>query len=165
MTKTSIVVGDICRWSPDKVYRYELWRSWRDMYAGQGYVAFIGLNPSTADETENDPTVRRCMNFTRRWGYSQMVMLNLFAFRATDPADMKKASDPVGPENDSVLLERSRGAEVVVACWGTHGVHMGRGEAVRQMIPGLQKLRLTKDGHPQHPLYLPASLCPVNWKG
>lgn len=93
-----------------------------------------------------------------------MCMTNLFAYRATDPVVMKAAPEPVGPENDLVLRELARKAGVVVAAWGTHGAHRGRAQAVRLMLPGLHYLRLTKDGHPAHPLYLPASLTPAPWK-
>ena len=145
--------------SPCRAYRYALWRRW-----GRGpYAMFIGLNPSTADEANDDPTIRRCIGFARAWGYEGLCMTNLFAYRATKPADMKKSANPVGCENDRVLVTFSHCAGVVVAAWGTHGTHMGRDQTVRLLVPGLHYLRLTKDGHPAHPLYLPASLRPVLW--
>ena len=125
---------------------------------------FIGLNPSTADEANDDPTVRRCIRFAQSWGYGALCMTNIFAYRATDPADMLVQDDPVGPENDAYLRRLAAGAGVVVAAWGTHGTHMGRHKAVRAMLPRLHYLRLTKDGHPGHPLYLPAILKPVAWR-
>jgi hypothetical protein len=145
--------------SPCRAYRYSLWRRW-----GRGpYAMFIGLNPSTADETNDDPTIRRCISFARAWGYEALCMTNLFAYRATQPADMKKAADPVGWDNDHVLRQLADQAGVVVAAWGAHGTHKGRDQSVRLLVPGLHYLRLTKDGHPGHPLYLPASLRPVAW--
>ena len=142
-----------------RTYRYALWRRW-----GRGdYAMFIGLNPSTADETNDDPTIRRCIGFARAWGYGALCMANLFAFRATQPADMKKATDPVGWENDHTLQTLARGAGVVVAAWGAHGTHKGRDQSVRLLVPDLHYLRLTKDGHPGHPLYLPADLKPQRW--
>lgn len=126
-------------------------------------MAFIGLNPSTADETEDDPTVRRCINFAMDWGYDGMVMLNAFAFRATDPKVMKTHPEPVGPDNDAALKHWSDRVPRVVACWGTHGAHQGREAVVRRLIPHLSVLGLTKDGHPKHPLYLPKGLRPVLW--
>lgn len=90
-------------------------------------------------------------------------MANLFAFRATDPKDMKRAADPVGPENDHTLRGLAEAAGVVVAAWGAHGTHAGRGAVVRKMLPRLHYLRLTKDGHPGHPLYLPGDLTPIAW--
>jgi hypothetical protein len=107
--------------------------------------------------------IRRCIAFARAWGYGAMCMANLFAYRATQPADMLAQDDPVGPENDAYLRRLAAEAGVVVAAWGTHGTHGGRHNAVRAMMPGLHYLRLTKDGHPGHPLYLPASLRPVEW--
>jgi hypothetical protein len=146
--------------SPCRTYRYDLWRTW---IGGAGYAMFVGLNPSTADETEDDPTIRRCIVFAKDWGYAGLCMTNLFAYRATNPADMMCASDPVGPRNDEILHERAAGAGVVVAAWGVHGTFGGRHNAVRRMLPKLHYLRLTKDGHPGHPLYLPKTLAPVSW--
>ncbi len=145
--------------SADRRYRWTLRRRW-----GPGaYAAFIGLNPSTADETQDDPTIRRCIGFARAWGFDALCMVNLFAYRATDPAEMKRAIDPVGDLNDATLIDVARDAGMVVAAWGAHGTHMGRDKSVRSLIPKLHFLRLTKDGHPGHPLYLPASLEPLRW--
>ena len=145
--------------SPCRRYRYTLWRRW-----GNGpYAMFVGLNPSTADETVDDPTIRRCIAFSRAWGYDALCMANLFAYRATKPADMLKQDDPIGPDNDAHLRQLAADAGVVVAAWGTHGTHGGRHRAVRKMLPALHYLRLTKNGHPGHPLYLPASLLPAAW--
>lgn len=146
--------------SPDRVFRYDLWRRW---IGGTGYAMFVGLNPSTADEVQDDPTVRRCIAFAKSWGYAALCMTNAFAFRATDPADMMAAADPVGPENDHFLLARAKDAGVVVAAWGNTGVFLGRDRAVRALLPGLSCLRLTGQGQPWHPLYLPGSLRPVRW--
>lgn len=140
-------------------YRYTLWRRW----GPGGTCMFVGLNPSTADATIDDPTVRRCIGFARSWGYGSLMMTNLFAWRATDPRDMLAAEDPVGPDNDQTLRACWMNAKIAVAAWGAHGTHRGRGEHVRAMLPALHYLRLTKDGHPWHPLYLPASLRPVKW--
>lgn len=140
-------------------YRYSLWRRW----GTSGIVMFVGLNPSTADAKQDDPTIRRCMEFARSWGYGALVMCNLFAWRSTDPESMKAAADPVGPDNDATLLVEAATASVAVAAWGVHGAHQGRNNAVREMLPRLHCLTLTKDGHPGHPLYLPAALVPVEW--
>lgn len=141
-------------------YRYELWRRWDE---SKPYAMFIGLNPSTADEVVDDPTVRRCIRFARDWGYGALCMANLFAYRATRPADLLAQDDPVGPENDAYLQRLAAEAGVVIAAWGVHGTHGGRHNAVRAMLPRLHYLRLTKNGLPGHPLYLPASLRPVEW--
>ena len=146
--------------SPCRTYRYSLTREWGSGLA----VLFVGLNPSTADETLDDPTIRRCISFARDWGYARLHMANLFAFRATAPRDMKNASDPVGPENDRHLLALANDSALTVAAWGVHGTFGGRHNAVRGMLPRLHYLRLTKDGHPGHPLYLPRTLKPVAWK-
>jgi hypothetical protein len=144
--------------SPCRAYRYQLWREW---IGGEGYVMFIGLNPSTADETQDDPTIRRCIGFAKAWGYAGLVMTNLFAYRSTDPMIMKAAADPVGPENDAHLLALAEGADVIVAAWGVNGTHRGRDAVMRKMLPALHCLTLTADGHPGHPLYLPKTLTPI----
>jgi hypothetical protein len=148
--------------SPCRRYRYDLWRKWPDSpeVRHNGYVLFIGLNPSTADETNDDPTIRRCIAFARAWGYSGLCMANLFAFRATAPADMLAEHDPIGPENDEYLLRLASQALLVVAAWGTNGTHLQRDARVKNLLPDLHYLRLTKDGHPGHPLYLPKTLLP-----
>lgn len=151
--------------SPCRAYRYSLWRQWADNSKPLpvSYAMFIGLNPSTADEKEDDPTIRRCIAFAKAWGYDGLCMTNLFAFRATQPHDMMAASDPVGDYNDTSLGIWSQGAGIVVAAWGTHGSFQGRDKIVRKMLPDLHYLRLTKDGHPGHPLYLPKTLMPLPW--
>jgi hypothetical protein len=130
-------------------------------------VAFIGLNPSTADETTDDPTVRRCIGFARRWGYERMVMLNVFAFRATNPRRLRAAEDPIGPENDNHIAWEAALADLVVCAWGVHATLLGRGVEVKECLEGinvpLHVLGLTKDGHPKHPLYLKGDLEPVSW--
>ncbi len=146
--------------SPCGHYRYALERRW-----GPGPCALvIGLNPSTADASRNDPTIRRCIGFARAWGYDALCMANLFGYRATDPATLLQVADPVGPENDATLISLARDAAVVVAAWGVHGRHRGRDQAVRRMLPDLHVLRLTKAGHPGHPLYLPGGLMPQRWE-
>jgi len=142
-------------------YRYTLWRIWNPAL---GYVMFVGLNPSTADARSDDPTLRRCIDFARTWGYGGLCLTNLFAFRATRPADMKAAIDPVGPANDRHLKMVAGGASIVVAAWGVHGSHLQRDQTVRTMLGRLSKLKLTKRGQPRHPLYLPNGLTPKPWR-
>ena len=152
------------RMSQCRRYRYDFWRQWGDLIPGtNGYAMFVGLNPSTADETTDDPTIRRCIGFAKAWGFQGLCMTNLFAFRATAPADMMAADDPVGPDNDFVLHDIAKKAGVIVAAWGVHGVFERRDHAVRSMLPQLHYIRLTKSGHPGHPLYLPMSLKPQQW--
>jgi hypothetical protein len=151
--------------SPCRNYRYVLWRSWPNLFdaADKGYAMFVGLNPSTADETENDPTIRRCIRFAQDWGYSGLCMTNLFAFRATEPKDMLLHPDPVGQDNDKHLLATAKNAGIIVAARGTLGDHLGRAEIVTALLPELHYLRLTKEGHPGHLLYIPSKTMPEKW--
>ena len=143
-----------------KKYRYALWRHWGE---GKSYAMFIGLNPSTADDKIDDPTIRRCMAYAKAWGYDGLCMTNLFAYRATLPDKMKRSRDPVGPETDKWLKKMAKKAGVVVAAWGVHGQFMQRDQEVKAMIQPLHHLRLTKRGYPGHPLYLPKTLVPQPW--
>lgn len=131
-------------------YRYELWRHWDD----KPYCMFVGLNPSTADAMIDDPTIRRCVGFAKAWGYGALCMANLFAWRATDPKDMKAAPEPIGPDNDATLQRLAVGAGIVIAAWGAHGSYRGRAVQVLAILPTLHALKLTQDGSPGHPLYL-----------
>jgi len=140
-------------------YRYALWRRW----SHGPQVLFVGLNPSTADATLDDPTIRRCIGFAKAWGYGGLLMANLFAWRATDPRHMIAASDPVGPRNDHALIKAHGQSALAVAAWGAQGSFLGRDRLVRALLPRLHILRLTKSGQPGHPLYLPSSLRPVPW--
>lgn len=129
-------------------------------------VMVVGLNPSTADEVKNDPTVTRCINYVKQWGYDGLIMTNIFAFRATDPTCMKEASEPVGSENDKNLIFAAKKARLVVCAWGNHGEFLDRGKQVAEMlmgIKGLHCLAINKTGHPKHPLYLSKNLVPVKF--
>lgn len=148
------------KFSPCRTWRYSLSRIWSSKLPP---VLFIGLNPSTADETLDDPTIRRCMRFAKSWGYGGIHMANIFAFRATKPEDMKAAVDPVGPDNDLVIAELVKGCPLAIAAWGVHGAFGDRWRIVAAMIPELHCLGLTKDGHPKHPLYLKADTKPERW--
>ncbi len=142
-------------------YRYSLWRTWRE---GDGHVIFIGLNPSTADENIDDPTIRRCIGFANRCGFGGMYMLNLFAFRATDPSVLMRAPiNPIGKENDLYLQKHHQPEGLTIACWGNHGRLMNRGDEVIELLgkEGLSCLGVTKMGYPKHPLYLPKDTNPM----
>ncbi|MBT7061974.1 MAG: DUF1643 domain-containing protein [Lentisphaerae bacterium] len=115
---------------------------------------FVGLNPSTADETKDDPTIQRCVRFSREWRYGGVYMLNLFAYRATKPEELRKARDPVGPENNVTLKEYARRAGMIVACWGNHGALLGRHRQVTGILPRMLCFGITAGGEPRHPLYL-----------
>lgn len=146
--------------SPCRSYRYLLWRRWGDDWSSN-YAMFVGLNPSTADEANDDPTIRRCINFAKSWSYSGLCMANLFAYRATNPKDMLAVDDPIGEENDRYLLQYAANAGVVIAAWGNHGTHGGRYAQIKRMISNLHCLKVTKTGMPSHPLYLRQDLKPV----
>ena len=146
--------------SKNRLYRYALTRVWR---SDLPTVMFIGLNPSIADENIDDPTLLRCIGFADSWGYGGVVMANLFAYRATLPAEMKKAKNPIGRGNNQWLQKLAGQSEIVIAAWGNDGGYLTRSQQVRKLIPGLHYLRLNKSGEPAHPLYLPASLSPVIW--
>jgi len=146
--------------SPCRTYRYSLIRQWAPE---KGCAMVVGLNPSTADESNDDPTIRRCIALARAWGFGRLLMTNLFAYRATQTADLLAQPDPIGPENDQHLAEGAAASDVVVAAWGTHGNHLGRDAKVLAILPRLHVLHLTKAGHPAHPLYLPAGLEPMEW--
>lgn len=127
------------------------------------YAMFIGLNPSIADETENDPTIRKCIGFATKWGYDALCMTNLFAYRATDPRRMKAHPKPIGEENDRWLVTCAREAGIIVAAWGVNGQHMGRDEEVLKLLDDVFCLRTTKHGHPEHPLYVPYETGPLRY--
>ncbi|WP_100638366.1 DUF1643 domain-containing protein [Marinobacter salexigens] len=139
-------------------YRFALWRTWDE---SKPYVMFVGLNPSTADETTDDPTLIRCMNYAKSWGFGGVCMANIFAFRATAPNDMKAAADPIGSENNEWLIKLSDDAGLVVAAWGNDGSFLGRSEQVKELLPNLHCLKLNKSGEPAHPLYQKADRKPV----
>jgi hypothetical protein len=145
------------KFSACRSYRYALWRTWAD---SGPRVMFIGLNPSTADEFEDDPTIRRCIRFAKDWGYGGLLMLNAYAFRATNPNDMKKAIDPIGPLNDDELAFRSQQCGLVIAAWGVH-CSLSRSVSVCKVINGpIYCLGKTKDRKPKHPLYLKSDTKP-----
>jgi hypothetical protein len=125
------------------------------------YVMFIGLNPSTADEILDDPTVRRCIGYAKLWGYGALCMTNLFAFRATNPRIMKSQKNPIGTMNDKFLIECDREASIVIAAWGVHGAFLARDEHVCKLLDNLYCLGITKEGYPKHPLYLSRDARPI----
>lgn len=144
---------------PDRLYRYTLPRIVSDHTLPPMHVVFIGLNPSTADETKDDATIRKLRGFVRRWQYSAMQMLNIFAYRSTDPYVLKSALDPVGANNDETLRREVShpSAGLIVACWGRHGALFDRGQYVLAMLRQIGRpihcFGLNKDGSPVHPLY------------
>jgi len=144
--------------SKDRKYRYCLYRWWDK---SKPFVMFIGLNPSIADEENDDPTLVRCMNFAKSWGYGGVCMTNLFAYVATKPADMKTSIDPVGTDNDYWLTATAKEAGVIIAAWGNDGAYLDRSNVVRNLLPDLSCLKLNQSGEPTHPLYLNKELKPI----
>src|SRR3546814_595461 len=152
--------------SPDGRYRYLLSRTLSTL-TGSGTCVFIMLNPSTADHQIDDQTIRQCLGFTDVWGYSRLIVANLFAWRATLPKDMYAAIDPVGVDNDRWIFSAARNADRIVCAWGAHGKHRDRGQDVAGMLRGdgfaLHHLGLTANGQPRHPLYLKRDTALEEW--
>ena len=142
------------RISPCSMYRYSLSRTWDTSLPR---VLFVGLNPSTADDQCDDPTVRRCIGFAQRWGYGGLILVNLFAYRTTDPSGLTEVDDPIGSENDHWIAVEQARVDRVVAAWGNHGVLLNRDEAVLETLTRAYCLGITKAGCPRHPLYLAAT--------
>lgn len=161
---SSVLSGSGAEFDGHGVYRYVLWRGWEQSVTAKRMVAFIGLNPSTADMVEDDATIRREMAFAKSWGFGGLIKVNLFAYRETSPKLLRASSvkDPVGPENDDMIRKVVAAVPQVIACWGIHGTHMDRDCHVIGILnevasEKLYHLGLTKDGLPKHPLYLKSS--------
>ena len=158
--------ASIAVYSDCERYRYALTRVWEP----EGQTAlFVMLNPSTATEVQNDPTVERCERRARVLGFGAFRVCNIFAWRETDPKKMVAAEDPVGPENDAAITEGCAWADRIICAWGAHGEHLGRGPAVERLMRGagkpLYSLGLTQKGHPRHPLYIGYATQPSLWPG
>ncbi len=148
--------------SEDRKYRYTLRREINAL--GEGTCGFVMLNPSTADEEKNDPTIRRTIGFARSWGYARLEILNLFALRSTDPSVLKDCDDPIGTLNDYYIALVVATCDRVVVAWGAHGALNDRGATVAALIAEckqpfylvspLSPTGLTQGGQPSHPLYL-----------
>jgi hypothetical protein len=148
--------------SRDRRFRYRLWRRWDGSLP---VVAFVMLNPSTADASQDDPTIRRCIGFARSWGFGGVEIVNLFAYRATDPRELRRMRHPVGPRNDRAIAAATSRAAVTVVAWGA-GRPPERTARVARLLRGrdVRQLRLTKEGHPAHPLYLRKDVTPAHWR-
>lgn len=144
-------------------YRYQLMRGWGKVYPP---LIWVMLNPSTADSKADDNTIRVITRFSRGWGYGSLMVVNLFALRATSPKDLIKHPDPVGPENDDYISKTLQTGFDVVLAWGANTFARPR---VAELIPKLKEwtdkplmcLRVTKDGSPGHPLYVPGNIKPI----
>ncbi len=144
-------------------HRYRLDRRWGDAPP----LVWVMLNPSTATEAANDPTIARCERRARMAGAGGVRIVNLFSLRATRPADLMQAMGPNGPDANAHILAACGGAGLVVAGWGVHGTHRDRAAQVRTMLRDngveLHTLGLTRDGHPRHPLYVAYATTPDPW--
>lgn len=148
-------------------YRYALWRTVRadDLFAVPRTLAIIGLNPSKATHEKTDPTITRCIDFAKRWNFTRLVMLNLFAWRETDSSLLPQVGEPVGALNNQMIAEQINVADRVLCAWGTGGGLNARDEAVMELIRFSGHtpycLAVTKEGHPWHPLYVAAVTLPI----
>jgi hypothetical protein len=152
-----------CIFSADRNHRYTLIHRWDEMLNPDHGIAWICLNPSTADEHQLDPTLRRIRDFSATWGYSFFIMLNLFAWRATLPADMKRVADPIGPDNDRWIAHWGARVDRVMLGWGEHGAHLGRDQQVLAYLDRGKTYCLERNasGQPKHPLYVSKKNKPV----
>jgi len=171
MITRSHIKGDapsVAVYSDCEHYRYLLTRVWDKT---RPRALFVMLNPSTATEVQNDPTVERCERRARTLGFGAFRVTNIFAWRATDPKEMRAQPDPVGPENDAAIrdsVDWATGAGAKIICaWGAHGAHLDRGAAVERLLRAtgreLWHLGLTKAGAPKHPLYIGYDRQPELW--
>lgn len=167
------LIGDTATavFSTDRTYRYALTRRWDPTLP---LTAWIMLNPSTADAFQDDPTIRRCISFTKAWHAGGILVVNLFGLRATDPQELRTHPDPIGTLNDQVIgwwwsAYCPYAISSVIAAWGAHSAMRGRDQAVVHLLESLRSgtpvscLGVTKDGHPRHPLYVPASAAPIEY--
>jgi hypothetical protein len=150
--------------SPCRKYRTTLWRVWDTMPV----INFCMLNPSDANEVDSDPTVTRCINRAKLWGFGGVVVTNIFSIVSSDPSILYSADDPIGPGNDEAIKACALYAEKVICAWGSHGKHIGRSVQVRKMLSPLKELYYLKisatTGEPYHPLYVAMSVEPKLWK-
>ena len=174
--------------SADERYRYLLWREWRGTHDRKNWrwfggkdgagaelgepraCAFVMLNPSTADGDADDPTIRKCVSYARLWRYERLEVVNLFAYRATDPRvvlALNHGDDPVGSRNQEYFDRIIDRAGIVICASGAHGGHIGQDETALGWLDGKRcfALGLTKEGHPRHPLYLPLEAEPIRFSG
>lgn len=160
MPKKSPYLDTSAHISEDGLYRY--WLS-RRLSLGERTVLFVGLNPSTADAEQDDPTIRRCVGYARKWGYDWLLMGNVYAYRSTDPKVLPTVDDPVGPCNQEALQWMTQKADLVIAAWGKNRLNDYAATLARRILalPQTRTLGVNADGTPKHPLYLPKHLEPM----
>lgn len=156
--------GTGAKFSDDRIYRFQLWRIWDyDL----PYLNVIGLNPSTADENIDDPTIRRCVDYAKRWHCGGLFMTNLFAYRATKPKDMMGQRDPIGSDNDHWIIETACAAGTILCAWGNDGFHRNRQSDAMRLLQDyeLKCLGFNSNQTPKHPLYQRADAEPILFIG
>lgn len=153
------------RFSLCNQYRYWLHRDIDPWAINPTRIVWLMLNPSTADCTVNDPTIKQCLAFSAKWRYQCLDVVNVFAWRATDPRELRHTVDPVGPDNDREIAGAVADATLVMCAWGAHKIPATRLETLRGILAGkmLGCLGTTKTGMPWHPLYRPHHLVPIAW--
>lgn len=139
-------------------YRYAFLQEWD---ATLPKVMFIGLNPTQMDDNQSNPTLKRCINFAKDWGYGGLYVTNLFARLAATPDLLKQTEQPIGADNDAWLLKLSQECDLVVAAWGNDGNYQNRSANVRHLLPNLHCLKVNQSGEPTHPLYQPKTTQPI----
>ena len=144
--------------SEDRKYRYLLIRGW-DL--NKPSLMIISLNPSTADEKRNDPTITRCLGFAKKWGFGKLFVTNLFAFRATLPRNLFVSHNPIGDKNDRWIRKVSKKVDKIVLAYGNHGKFKNRHDEMLKIIKNPYCIKKTKTGMPQHPLYLKYTQKPI----
>ena len=151
MNKTALL-------SADNIYRYQLSRIWDEE---KPKILFIMLNPSTADEFVEDPTIRRVVNYAKDWGYGGVYVGNLYAFRSTDPKGLKSIADPVGPENINHIQTLISLVDKVIYAWGNE---QKEPDWLKKIVETPYCIEISKKGIPKHPLYLKKCLIPQIYK-
>ena len=145
-----------------KRYRYLLTRNFE---TGSKTVTFVMLNPSVADETIDDPTIRRCIGFAKKLDANKMQVVNMFAYRTPNVSELKKAKEPIGCDNDLYIENAAKESDIIILAWGNHGVYMSRAEQIKKLLEPFKDkvyaLKILKNGEPSHPLYLKKDLFPV----
>lgn len=147
--------------SKDHKYRYLLWRKWDQ---DGDFVMFIMFNPSTADDSKDDPTIKKCIAYAKAWGYGGIAVVNLFAYRSKHPDIIAHVEDPVGPFCDYWIKRVAPYCKVKIAAWGNMNSSDARKDKVRILAGKLHCLELSKSGQPKHPLYLRKNLKPIIYK-
>jgi hypothetical protein len=147
-----------------KKYRYMLMRQWGD--SRDNFVNFIMLNPSTADDKIDDPTIESCIRLAKNWGFDGFYVTNLFALRATDPKTLRASAEPIGKENDKFIEKYAQSCKLVVIAWGNQGTLKNRNKLVLEQLNKISTphcLKKTKLNHPNHPLYIKGDTKPMKY--